>query len=336
MNRGKDTPQPNPDGSGMTIEGQSKRRLLTRLVTGASSVEKRRRGANGVAGNPAPSEEGSTRLEFIAGVGTGIAATLVGQRFKDALPHRPHLGFPDALNPFDRELKEKTLRAAITGITEYAQFISHVAKIDVKVQVEKDAKYLDMLFDSKATAEVSIAANITSDFSAFFPPTGEEMDHPTTTLPSLVADKAVQPLVGMVGVVPALEISDDLKTLTVTLPNPKLPPVGEFLPNFAKVKIKYGKGGLEDRIENWTGTSSIRDTELYMAAQRAALKKLSEDPTVLPKAKERIAKLLRSLLGAGGNYETININFVDPNEKPDITKTQLIDPRVQTRVPAGH
>lgn len=291
--REKDSSLSNPDNSGMSARGRARRNFLLRSG-----------GAVGVAG----------------------AAYLNRGKIIDALtPGLPSL--PDIDNPFKRKTKEEILGAIITGIIDCAEVTPLKITERVKVRVEKDAKILDFLFDSAAEAEIDTLARITTDFSPFLPPPAAELDHPA--MAPDVPDKRISPQVGMVGGIPALVLSDDLRTVTVTLPHPELPKAGEIIPDFATARIKYGKGGLEDKIENWTGTSSIRDTELYRLAQKAALQKLKEDPTLIPRAKAKVDRLLRSLLIL---FETVNINFVNPYAGPEMpTATQAPKPAAQAK-----
>lgn len=261
---------------------------------------------------------GFSRRSFIGGAVAGGVAVAQKDRLLNAILPHPHLDLPSLPhpeNPFAREKREKTLKVVTTGIQEMAEFVPLKETNLAVVQVLKGARHFGFLFDSRATMTVSTTAKVTSDFSVFFPPTPESYTDATNQVSNALSQPGV-PEVGMVGGVPALEISEDLNTVTITLPHPELPHVGDILPDFSSVKIDRGQGGLEDRIENFTGTSSIRDTELYIAAQKATLEKLKSDPTLILRAQVRIEKMLRTFLSL--KFENVHINFVNPTVGPEM------------------
>ncbi|HVF69812.1 MAG TPA: hypothetical protein VNA13_04600 [Xanthomonadales bacterium] len=246
---------------------------------------------------------GGLKLAAVAGVGTVAAEKFV-----------PGVDlFPTVRNPFKFETKERSVEVVMTGLHDVAKLVPIEVTHNIVAQIEKDAPFLDSIFDKKATIICPTKLWVTCDLSAFAP---LENETPTTTIPG-VETTTTLPSVPMIGGRPAIDISDDGTWVLVRVPNPVIPPQEDVIPDLEQMIIINGQGGLGDKIQNLLGIHKISEKALIQKAQKDAWEDAMGKPEILVRAKENTREVIGVMLGRSFP-NGVTIEFVDPAAKPEI------------------
>ena len=181
--------------------------------------------------------------------------------------------FP-SLNPFGTETIDRSQPAVLKSIEKLSEYRAATANLQVVVDLEKDANLVPSFIKGEKVLFVAAGrVDAAVDFSA---------------------------LKGT-----AVSVSDDRKSVALTLPLPKL---SEANLDIARSRIYDRDRGIVDRLESVFEDSPTGDRELYVLAERKLLEAAREDPTLLKTAQENTRSMLLNLLTALG-FERVTIRF---------------------------
>ncbi|HEX8105919.1 MAG TPA: DUF4230 domain-containing protein [Solirubrobacteraceae bacterium] len=183
---------------------------------------------------------------------------------------------PD-LNPFASEDKDRTGPVILRSVARLNEYRAATANLQVIVDLEKDAKYLPSFIKGERTLYLA-AGNVdaTVDFRA------------------LKGD--------------AIQVSEDRRTATITLPAPRLAPPRVDL---KRSHVVDRKRGLLDRAGGVFEDSPTGERELTLLAERKLAEAARADPALLQAAKRNTTDTLTGLL-RGLGFRRVTIRFLEP------------------------
>ena len=179
-----------------------------------------------------------------------------------------------SLNPFATREIDRSQPAVLKSIEKLSEFRAATANLQVIVDLEKDAKLIPRFIKGEKTLFVAAGrVDASVDFSE-------------------LGSKAVL-------------VSDDRKTVELTLPLPRL---SEADLNLERSSIYDRDRGLIDRVESLFEDSPTEDRDLYLLAERKLLEAAREDPALLEAAQDNTRGMMLNLLTALG-FKTVTVRF---------------------------
>lgn len=182
-----------------------------------------------------------------------------------------------SLNPFATEDKDRSQPVVLKSIAKLSEYRAATANLQVIVDVERDAKYLPDFIKGQRTLFVA-AGNVDAKVD----------------LRNLKGD--------------AIEVSEDRKSATLTLPAPEL---GEARVDPKRSRVVSRDRGLLDRAGGVFEDSPTGDRELFVLAERKLLEAARADPGLLRAARRNTIDTLTGLL-RGLGFERVTIRFKAP------------------------
>jgi hypothetical protein len=182
-----------------------------------------------------------------------------------------------SLNPFATEDKDRSQPVVLKSIARLSEYRAATANLQVVIDVEKDAKYLPDFIKGERTLFVA-AGNVDAkvDFR------------------NLKGD--------------AIQVSDDRRAATITLPAPQL---GEARVDPKRSRVVTRDRGFLDRAGGIFEDSPTGDRELFLLAERKLLEAARADPSLLRAARTNTVDTLTGLL-RGLGFERVTIRFKAP------------------------
>jgi hypothetical protein len=182
-----------------------------------------------------------------------------------------------SLNPFATEDKDRSQPVVLKSIARLSEYRAATANLQVVIDVEKDAKYLPDFIKGERTLFVA-AGNVDAkvDFR------------------NLKGD--------------AIQVSDDRRAATITLPAPQL---GEARVDPRRSRVVTRDRGILDRAGGIFEDSPTGDRELFLLAERKLLEAARADPSLLRAARTNTVDTLTGLL-RGLGFERVTIRFKAP------------------------
>ena len=183
---------------------------------------------------------------------------------------------PPAQPVRDRDARplEPALLQSLQRLDEYRAARANLEQV---VDVEHDAKYLPSFISGERTVMVA-AGDV--DASVDFRRLGPK----------------------------ALQVSDDRKEVTITLPPARLAPARLDL---ERTRVVSHDRGLVDRTGDLLGGDTDEERELLQAAQEKLDAAARADPDLLPAAERNTARMLRRL-AQGLGFERVTVRFQAP------------------------
>ena len=187
------------------------------------------------------------------------------------------VGSLPSLNPFASEERDRSGPVVLRSIARLSEYRAATANLQVVIDVEQDAKYLPDFLKGERTLFVA-AGNVDAqvDFRG-------------------LRDDAVQ-------------VSEDRRSATLTLPAPKLT---EARVDPKRSRVVSRDRGLLDRAGGIFEDSPTGDRELFVLAERKLLEAARADPSLLRAAERNTRDTLTGLL-RGLGFERITIRFEAP------------------------
>ena len=184
------------------------------------------------------------------------------------------LGGLPSLNPFASEDQDRTGPVVLRSVQGLEELRAATANLEVVVDLERDAKYLPDFIKGERTLFVA-AGSVDA----------------TVDLRDLEGD--------------AIEISEDRRSATITLPAPEL---SEARVDPKRSRVVARDRGLLDRAESVFEDSPTSERELTLLAQRKLLAAARADPSLLQTAERTSRDTLTGLL-EGLGFERVVIRF---------------------------
>ena len=184
------------------------------------------------------------------------------------------LGGLPSLNPFASEDQDRTGPVVLRSVQGLEELRAATANLEVVVDLERDAKYLPDFIKGERTLYVA-AGSVDA----------------TVDLRDLKGD--------------AIEISEDRRSATITLPAPEL---SEARVDPKRSRVVARDRGLLDRAESVFEDSPTSERELTLLAQRKLLDAARADPSLLRTAERTSRDTLTGLL-KGLGFERVVIRF---------------------------
>jgi hypothetical protein len=208
---------------------------------------------------------GSRFGKFMAG-GLVVVALLVGAgKFGDLLPSLP--------NPFGSRTVDRSQPALLQSLEDLSRYQAASANLQVIVDTEKDAKFLPAIIRGERTVFVAAGSvDATVDFSA-------------------LDERSIQ-------------VSEDRRSVTVTLPSPTLSPP-RIDPKQSQVVSR--ERGLLDRLGSVFSSTPTSDRPLLLAAEQKMVTAATESD-VRSRAEENTRSMLEGMLRALG-YTDVAVTF---------------------------
>lgn len=179
------------------------------------------------------------------------------------------------LNPFDTETRDRSQPTLLKSLQKLSEYKAATANYQQIVDVEEDAALLPSFIKGKRTVLVA-AGNV--DASVDFRDLGAR----------------------------ALQVSDDRRAVTITLPRAQLSPARIDL---AKTRVVDRERGLVDRAGEALGNGGAdEERRLLLLAQRKLDAAARADPD-LPRAAERNTAAMLERLAQGLGYERVVVRF---------------------------
>jgi hypothetical protein len=187
------------------------------------------------------------------------------------------VGSLPSLNPFASEERDRSQPVILRSIARLSEYRAATANLQVVIDVEQDAKYLPDFLKGERTLFVA-AGNVDAkvDFR------------------------------GLRG--DAVEVSEDRRSATLTLPAPQL---SEARVDPKRSRVVDRDRGLLDRAGSVFEDSPTGDRELYVLAERKLLEAARADPSLRRAAERNTRDTLTGLL-RGLGFERVTIRFQAP------------------------
>jgi uncharacterized protein DUF4230 len=176
---------------------------------------------------------------------------------------------------FEERTIDRSTAPLMVALEDIAEYHAATGTFQVLVDVEKDTPWVpDVLSGERTTLFATGRADALVDFSGLGPE--------------------------------RVEASPDGRTVTITLPPPRL---GPTTLDPAATRVVDRDRGLAERIEGAVADNPVNDEELYrMATQK--LEEAAEQSDLLARGEENTREMLTALTSSLG-YEQITIEFVD-------------------------
>lgn len=187
------------------------------------------------------------------------------------------VGSLPSLNPFASEERDRSGPVVLRSIARLSEYRAATANLQVVIDVEQDAKYLPDFIKGERTLFVA-AGNVDAqvDFRR------------------LRGD--------------AVEVSEDRRSATLTLPAPRLT---EARVDPKRSHVVSRDRGLLDRAGGVFEDSPTGDRQLFVLAERKLLEAARADPSLLRAAERNTRDTLTGLL-RGLGFDRITIRFQAP------------------------
>lgn len=183
----------------------------------------------------------------------------------------------DGLNPFGTETRDRSQPTLLKSLQKLSEYRAATANYQQIVDVEEDAKLLPGFIKGKRTVLVA-TGNV--DASVDFRDLGPK----------------------------SLQVSDDRRAVTITLPRAQLSPARIDL---AKTRVVDRDRGLLDRAGEALGAGGAdEERQLLLLAQRKLDATARADPN-LPRAAERNTAAMLERLAQGLGYERVTVRYSD-------------------------
>jgi len=183
---------------------------------------------------------------------------------------------PD-LNPFGSDTVDRSQPAVLKSIERIEQFRAATANLQVIVDIERDARLLPDFLKGERTLFVAAGkVDAGVDFS--------KLDER------------------------AIEVSEDRKSATLTLPAPQL---YDARVDPSRSRVYDRDRGLFDRLESVFEDSPTGDRELFALSERKLTEAARADPELLRTAQRNTRDMLTGLL-RGLGFERVTIRFATP------------------------
>ena len=208
-------------------------------------------------------------LTRIAAIAAGVVALLlVGAALI------PSLG---DLNPFGSETEDRSPPVVLKSLEKLSEYRAASANLQVVVDVKRD---VNLLPDFIAGSQTLLVANGSVDAGVDFR--------------------------GLAG--KDLEVSDDRKTVTITLPRAQL---SEARLDLERTRVYDSDRGLVDRIGDVFGSDADEERKVLELAQRKLADAARADPSILRSAETNTKVMLEGLM-RGLGFETVTVRFAVP------------------------
>jgi hypothetical protein len=208
--------------------------------------------------------------------GLGAAATISLAVIALCLVGLLVFGVINALDPFGNETVDRSGPALLERIRTLEEFNAAEANFTQDVDLENDAKYLpSFIKGERVTALVTGTVRATVDFG------GLDQD--------------------------AIKVSDDRRTIRLTLPDPVL---SDADVQESSTKIVSRDRGLIDRLGDVFSGNPVDDRPLYQAAEKK-LEKAAAQSDLQEQARTNTERWLRTFLGAAG-FDRVEITWTKP------------------------
>jgi hypothetical protein len=180
------------------------------------------------------------------------------------------------LNPFGTDTKDRSQPVLIKSLENLSDYHAATANMQVVVDVEEDARLLPSFIKGERTLFVAAG---TVDAAVDFRGLAKDPD--------------------------AVKVSDDRRSVTLTLPAPKLLEP-QLDPDRSRV---YDRDrGVLDRLEDAVSDRPGDEQPLYQLAEEKLAGAAAEDPRLLQTAERNTRAMLEGLL-RGLGFENIKIDF---------------------------
>ena len=181
------------------------------------------------------------------------------------------------LNPFATETRDRSQPALLHSLQRLHEYRAARANLEQVVDIEHDAKYLPSFISGERTVMVA-AGDV--DASVDFRRLGPK----------------------------ALQVSDDRKAVTITLPPARLTPARL---DVARSRVVSHDRGLADRTGDLLGGDTDEERQLLQVAQEKLDAAARADKDLLPAAQRNTAAMLRRL-ARGLGFERVTVRFQAP------------------------
>ena len=184
-----------------------------------------------------------------------------------------------SLNPFREETRDRSQPVLIKSLEDLSEYRAATANMQVVVDVEEDASLLPSFIKGERTLFVAAGTvDAAVDFS------------------SLSRDPE------------AVQVSDDRRTVTLTLPAPTLT---EPRLDPSRSRVYDRDRGVLDRVEDAFSDRPGDEQPLYQMAEEKLAAAAAADPELIRTAERNTRAMLSGLL-RGLGFEQITIEFRDP------------------------
>ena len=185
--------------------------------------------------------------------------------------------FLGALNPFATEERDRSGPALLKSLERLDEYRAARANLEQIVDVEHDAKYLPSFISGERTVLVA----------------GGDVD-------AYVDFRKLGPK--------ALQVSEDRKEVTITLPPARLAPARLDL---ERTRVVSEESGIVNRTGDLLSGDSDEERKLLLTAQDKLDAAARADANLLPAAERNTARMLRRL-AQGLGFETVTVRFTAP------------------------
>ena len=183
-----------------------------------------------------------------------------------------------ALNPFATETRDRSGPALLQSLQRLDEYRAARANLEQIVDIENDAKYLPSFISGERTVMVA-AGDV--DASVDFRRLGPD----------------------------ALRVSDDRRSVEITLPAARLAPARLDL---ERTRVVNHERGLVDRTGDLLGGGNAdEERELLLLAEQKLDAAARADREILPTAQRNTAQMLRRL-ARGLGFEQVTVRFLPP------------------------
>jgi hypothetical protein len=185
-----------------------------------------------------------------------------------------------ALNPFREETVDRSGPVLLKSLEDLSEYRAASANLQVVVDVEQDTDLVPSFIKGERTLFVA-AGNV---------------------------DAAVE--FGALGQSPgAVQVSDDRKAVTITLPAPHLT---EAELDQSRSRVFDRDRGAIDRIsEALSDDGGADQQELYVLAEQKLRAAAASDPALIERAEENTRSMLEGMMGGLG-FERVTVRFEQP------------------------
>lgn len=179
-------------------------------------------------------------------------------------------------DPFTERTTDRSTAPLLVALTDIAEYHAATGTFQVLVDLEKDTPYLpDVISGERTTMFATGHADALVDFSG------------------LDADRVT--------------VSPDGRTVTITLPPPRLAPATL---DPANTRVVGRDRGLMERLDDALSDNPTNDDELYQLATRK-IDEAAAQSDLLARAEDNTRTMLTSLVTSLG-HENVTVTFTDP------------------------
>ena len=180
-----------------------------------------------------------------------------------------------SLNPFREETKDRSQPAVLKSLVRLSSYRAASSNLEVVVDVERDTRFVPSFIKGERAL---LVAGGTVDAAVDFSELGRGG---------------------------GVEVSDDRRAVTVTLPAPTL---AEATVDPERTRIIDRDRGLLDRVGDLVSDNPDDQQALYLAAQRKLQAAAAADPALRRAAERNTRQMLEGLL-RGLGFERVTVRF---------------------------